>query len=250
MVVMFTFTHMKMNVKVFGFLFLMVSLWSCNELQKVSNVVNENIEKYGGTLSTTDIISGLKAALDKGTGTSISSLSANGGFAKSVYRLAIPQEAQNVSAKLRQYGMGKLVDDFEAKLNSAAESAVPAAKTIFVNAIKSMTIEDARGILQGGSGAATSFFERKTRQSLYTAFYPKVASVLDNSGTTKYWTDIVSNYNKLPGTNNLNEDLKDYTSKKILDALFDSIRKEENNIRQNPAARTSEILKKVFGSQN
>lgn len=242
---------MKIFSKLLAFFVLSISLFSCHELEKVAKVVNENLEgAYGSTLSNSDIIGGLKAALEKGTGTSISSLSANGGFSKSIYKLAVPEKAKVVGDKLRQYGMGKLVDDFETKLNSAAESAVPAAKSIFVNAVKGMNFQDAMGILKGGNGAATSFFQKTTRQNLYKAFYPKISGVLNNSGTTKYWTDVTSNYNKLPGVTKVNADLNDYACQKVLDALFDSIRKEEDKIRANPSARTTDLLKRVFAAQD
>lgn len=242
---------MKMLKNLLLLIGLSTFLFACNDLQKIANNVNKEIEKAtGGQLSTTEIVNGLKAALEKGTNTSVSQLSTSGGFSKSVYRLAVPEKAQIVGEKLRQVGLGSLVDEFEAKLNSAAESAVPAAKSIFINTVKGMSIEDAKNILQGGSGAATNFFERKTRNSLYQAFSPKLSEVLDNSGTTKYWNDVVSRYNKFPGVTKVNPDLKDYTNQKMLDALFDLIRKEENAIRANPAARTSEILKRVFAAQD
>lgn len=248
---MFIFGPMKTLSRIFTVLVFSLSLLSCHELEKVAKVVNENLEEaYGSTLSTADIVGGLKAALEKGTGASITSLSASGGFSKSIYKLAVPEKAQVVGDKLRQYGMGKLVDDFEAKLNSAAESAVPAAKSIFVNAVKGMNFQDAMGILKGGNGAATAYFLKVTRQNLYKAFYPKISGVLNNSGTTKYWTDVTSNYNKLPGVTKVNADLNDYACQKVLDALFDSIRKEEDKIRANPAARTTDLLKKVFAAQD
>lgn len=226
-------------------------LFACNDLQKIADNVSKEIEKAtGAELSTSEIVSGLKAALEKGTNSSVSQLSANGGFSKSIYRLAVPDKAKNVGEKLRQFGFGSLVDEFETKLNAAAESAVPAAKSIFINTVKGMSINDAKNILTGGNGAATQFFENKTRNSLYQAFYPKVSQVLDNSGTTKYWGDVVSNYNKLPGVTKVNADLNDYTSQKILDALFELVRKEENAIRSNPAERTTEILRKVFAAQD
>lgn len=242
---------MKTLSRIFAVLLLGMSFFSCHELEKVAKVVNDNLEEaYGGSLSNADIVGGLKAALEKGTGSSVSSLSTSGGFSKSIYRLAVPNEAKKVGEKLRQYGMGKLVDDFESKLNSAAESAVPQAQSIFVNAVKAMNFQDAMGILKGGNGAATAYFQKVTRQNLYNAFYPKISSVLNSSGTTKYWTDVTSNYNKLPGVTKVNSDLNDYACQKVLDALFDSIRKEEDKIRANPAARTTDLLRRVFAVQD
>ena len=231
---------------------LCFTLMSCKELQQIASNIEKEVSKATtqGGLSNIDIVSGLKAALEQGTGKSVSALGVNGGFSNSIYKVVFPPEAQKAADKLRQLGMGKLVDDFESKLNKAAEQAVPAARDIFINAVKGMSISDAKNILMGSNNAATKYFESKTRQKLINAFNPKVSSVLNSSGTTKYWTDITSRYNKIPGVSKVNTDLSRYTTDKILTALFDKISKEELAIRQNPAQRTSDILKKVFAAQD
>ena len=237
--------------KISFLLICLIGFTACSELNQIAKQVEKNIDEvYGSSLSNSDIISGLKAALEKGTGNSVNSLGKTGGFSNSIYKIAFPTEAQKAADKLRQIGFGKLVDDFEAKLNKAAEQAVPAAKSIFVNAVKGMTINDAKNILMGADNAATNYFKKKTSQQLINAFKPKVSSVLNSSGTTKYWTDITSKYNMLPGVSKVNTDLPQYTCEKIVDALFDKIAKEEKAIRENPSKRSSEILRKVFAAQD
>ena len=145
--------------------------------------------------------------------------------------------------------MGAQVDKAILAINRGAEDAVAFAKPIFVDAIKEMTITDALNIVKGNKDAATQYFKQKTSAKLITAFTPSVKSSLDKVEATKYYTDIVTTYNKLPTTfNKVNPDLPSYVVGKAVDALFDQVAKEEANIRANPAARATDILKKVFGS--
>ena len=124
------------------------------------------------------------------------------------------------------------------------------AEPIFTSAVKEMTLTDALGIVRGNKDAATQYFKRKTSQELITAFTPRVEASLDRTNATKYYADIANTYNRLPTSfNKVNPDLTDYVVEKALDALFDQIAKEEANIRANPLARTTEILKKVFGTR-
>ena len=145
--------------------------------------------------------------------------------------------------------MGSMVDKAILQINRGAEDAVGYAKPIFVDAIKEMTISDAINIVGGQSDAATNYFRQKTTEKLTAAFTPVIKNSLDKVSATKYYGDIVNTYNSLPTTfNKINPDLPSYVVGKAVDALFDRIAKEEANIRQNPVARTTEILKKVFGS--
>jgi len=150
---------------------------------------------------------------------------------------------------LRDLGLGKQVDKAILQINRGAEDAVAFAKPIFADAIREMTLTEALNIVRGNDDAATQYFKQKTSQKLITAFTPSVQSSLDKVSATKYYGDIVNSYNKLPTTfNKVNPDLTSFVTGKAVDALFDQVAKEEANIRANPAARATDILKKVFGS--
>lgn len=144
--------------------------------------------------------------------------------------------------------MGAQVDKAILAINRGAEDAVAYAKPIFINAIKEMTLRDALNIVRGPKDAATNYFREKTKQQLIDAFTPSVKASLDKVDATKYYGDIINTYNSFPTTfKKVNPDLTSYVVGKAVDALFDQVAKEEANIRENPVARTSDILKKVFG---
>jgi hypothetical protein len=145
--------------------------------------------------------------------------------------------------------LGSQVDKAILQINRAAEDAVGYAKPIFVDAIRQMTIADAINIIRGQNDAATQYFRDKTTDKLITAFSPIIRNSLDKLNATKFYADIVNTYNNFPTTfKKINPDLPSYVVGKAVDALFDQIAKEEMNIRENPVARTTEILRKVFGS--
>ncbi|MEO8403307.1 MAG: DUF4197 domain-containing protein [Chitinophagaceae bacterium] len=193
---------------------------------------------------------GIKEALSKGVTNAVLNLNKTDGFFGSdIYKMLLPPDAKKVETTLRSAGMGAQVDKAVLAINRGAEDAVAFAKPIFIDAIKEMTITDALNILKGGKDAATQYFKQKTTEKLIAAFMPSVKTSLDNVGATKYYGDIVTTYNKLPTTfKKVNPDLPSYVVGKAVDALFDQVAKEEANIRDNPLARTSDILKKVFGS--
>jgi len=146
--------------------------------------------------------------------------------------------------------MGAEVDKAVLAINRGAEDAVAYAKPIFIDAIKEMTLTDALNIVKGSNDAATQYFKQKTSEKLIAAFTPSVQSSLDKVSATKYYDDIVTTYNKFPTTfKKINPDLTSFVVGKAVDALFDQVAKEEANIRANPMARTTEILKKVFGGK-
>lgn len=194
---------------------------------------------------------GIKEALTKGVTSAVLNLNKTDGFFGSdVYKLLLPPDAQKIETTLRKVGMGSQVDKAILAINRGAEDAVAFAKPIFVDAIKEMTITDALNIVKGGKDAATQYFKQKTTDKLIAAFKPSVQTSLDKVEATKYYTDIVTTYNNFPTTfKKVNPDLTSYVVGKAVDALFDQVAKEEANIRENPLARTSDILKKVFGSK-
>lgn len=192
---------------------------------------------------------GIKEALSNGVLKGIGFLNKTDGFFGSeAYKLFLPPDAKKIENTLRNMGMGTQVDKAILQINRGAEDAVGYAKPIFLDAIKEMTLTDALNIVKGPKDAATQYFKNKTTQKLIAAFTPPVKTSLDKTEATKYYSDLINTYNKLPTTfKKLNPDLTSYVVGKAVDALFDQVAKEEANIRANPAARTSDILKKVFG---
>ena len=162
----------------------------------------------------------------------------------------LPPDAVKIENTLRKAGMGAQVDKAILAINRGAEDAVAYAKPIFVDAIKEMTFADALNILKGNKDAATQYFKQKTTEKLIAAFTPSVKTSLDKVEATKYYADMVNTYNKFPTTfKKINPDLPSYVVGKAVDALFDQVAREEANIRANPIARTSDLMKKVFGSK-
>ena len=170
-------------------------------------------------------------------------------FGNNAYKLFLPDDAIRIEKTLRTIGMGRQVDRAILQINRAAEDAVGYATPIFVDAIKEMTITDAINIVRGESNSATNYFRQKTRDKLLAAFAPVIDRSLVKLEATRYYSEIVTLYNNIPTTvKKINPDLTAYVVDKATMALFDQIEKEEANIRANPVARTTQILKKVFGS--
>lgn len=199
-------------------------------------------------LTNDEIISGLKEALTVGTNNSTASASKMDGYFKnSEIKIPYPPEAVKMEKKLRSMGMSKQVDDFVMSLNRAAEEAAKEAAPIFVTAVKNMTITDGMKILKGEDDAATTYLNTNTSGQLYDKFKPVVQKAIQKVKVTQYWNPLVTAYNKIPLVEKMNPDIEDYTTHKCIDGLFILIAKEELKIRKDPAARVSEILKKVFG---
>ncbi|OQP43215.1 hypothetical protein A4H97_12910 [Niastella yeongjuensis] len=220
-------------------------------LKKASSVLSKATGSTTGTgLSTDEIIAGLKDALSVGATNSATKLSAvDGFFANAAIKVLMPPEAQKVETALRAAGMGKLVDNAILSMNRAAEDASKSAAPIFVNAIKSMSISDALGILKGSDTAATGYLRGKTTAALTTAFRPIIDTALQKTSATSYWKTVFDAYNKLPLVKNkINPDLAGYVTEKSLGGMFFQVAQEEQKIRKDPAARVTDILKKVFGN--
>jgi hypothetical protein len=192
---------------------------------------------------------GVKAALSQGIEKAVAGLNKTDGFFGSqFYKILLPPDVQKAEAKIRSIGLGSQFDKAVLQINRGAEDAVGAAKPIFVDAVKQMSVTDALNLIKGGDGSVTKFFRDKTGAALITAFTPVVKNSLDKVQATAYYGDIVNGYNKIPFTKNkLNPDLTSYVVGKAIDALFDQISKEESAIRKDPAQRTTDILKKAFG---
>jgi hypothetical protein len=200
-------------------------------------------------LSEKDAADGIKEALVNGTGESVKIVSALDGYwGNPEIKIPFPAEAKDMESKLRAMGMSKKVDEFNESMNRAAEKAAIEAKNIFITAIKNMTVRDAINIVKGTDNAATMYLKNNTSPELIGKFTPIIKSSLDNVNATKYWSDLISVYNKIPLVKKMNPDLPQYVTQKAIDGLFIMIAKEELKIRKDPAARTTELLKKVFGN--
>jgi hypothetical protein len=204
-----------------------------------------------GEVSTDDVVSGLKEALVNGTSKGSDLLSARDGFYKSIYKIALPSDAQAVVSKVKMVpGFENVENDMVEKINRAAEDAAVKAKPIFLSAIKQMTVADAWSILKGEKDAATQYLTRTTRTALYSEFKPVVVESLNKFGALDYWSTAVKSYNAIPLVKKANPDVADHVVNKALDALFRTIAIEEANIRTNVAFRTSDLLKRVFAKQD
>jgi Protein of unknown function (DUF4197) len=228
-----------MNKLLFAFL-LSVCLYSCDVLSKLPT---------GTGVTENEAGEGIKEALSQGLVKAVLQLNREDGFFKdALYKVLLPPDAKKIENTLRDLGMSKMVDKAILSINRAAEDAAGFAKPIFVDAIKTMTISDAIGLVRNGDTSATHFFRVKTTDKLIAAFLPVIKSSLDKVEATKYYSDIVSTYNNFPTTlRKINPDLPSFVTEKATTALFDLVAKEEINIRQNIVARTTDLLRKVFG---
>jgi len=199
-------------------------------------------------LSNDEIISGLKEALNVGTNNASKQLSNVDGFFKDqAIKILMPEEAKKVETKLRGLGMGKQVDNAVLSMNRAAEDASKEVAPIFMSAIKGITIGDGLSILRGGDFAATDYLKGKTTTSLTEKFRPIIETSLKKVDATKYWNTVFTNYNRF-SNEKVNTDLVAYVTEKALYGLFHQVGLEEQKIRKDPAARVTDVLKKVFAN--
>jgi hypothetical protein len=204
----------------------------------------------GNGLSSDDIVSGLKQALSQGTQKSTDKLSAADGFFKdAAVKILFPPEAEKVERTLRSAGFGAKVDETILDINRAAESAAKSAAPIFLGAIKNMSVQDGLGILRGTDTSATAYLRKSTVAQLIAAFRPVIEDALQKAGATQAWKSVFDVYNKNPFAKKVNTDLPGYVTLKALDGIFFYVAREEKNIRQNPAAQATDLLKKVFGGK-
>lgn len=218
--------------------------------QQINQTLGDVLEAgtAGGSPTTSEVAAGLKQALEKGTLTGTRQASQeNGYYGNPRLRIPFPEDVQKVETRLRQLGFGNQVDEFILTLNRGAEKAAIEAKPIFIDAIRQMTIQDAWDILRGEEDAATRYLYRTTGGQLEAKFRPVISDALKSTSATKYYSDLVSTYNRIPGVADVNPDLESYATEKAIDGLFILIAEEEKNIRENPVARTTELLRKVFG---
>jgi Protein of unknown function (DUF4197) len=204
----------------------------------------------GSIADDAKVVSGLKEALSVGTANAVAATSkVDGYFANQAIRILMPEKVRKVADVLGKVGYRKEVDDFVLSMNRAAEKAAPRAKTYFVEAIREMTFEDARKILEGGDTAATEYFRGKTQKKLYDEFRPAVSASMDEVGVTRSYKKMVGKYAALPLAGKAESvDLDHHVTTEALDGLFFVLGQEERKIRTDPAARVTDLLKDVFGA--
>lgn len=245
--------------KLVGFI-LIISIVGCTELEQIVNSLPDSQTSSGPT--QTEIIKGLKEALSVGTDTAVNSLSAlNGYYKDDVVKILLPEEANVIVDNISKIPGGEnLVDKVILSINRAAEDASKEAAPIFKQSIRSITISDALGILNGADNAATMYLRETTYNQLFNLYQPKIKSsvnknLVGNISTADAWNELSGAWNrfatsmvgKIGGYEPVNINIEDYLTNKALDGLFIKIAEEEKQIRKDPVARVSEILKKVFG---
>ena len=228
-------------------IFSILILSACAELQGIADSVYE--ESQG--ISETQIGSALKQALQMGIDEQVSKLTSEDGFYKNdMVKILLPEELQKVDNTLRKIGLGDLADEGLKLMNRAAEDAVKEATPIFVNAVKDMSITDAKNILMGNNRAATQYLEQKTEDELYQKFYPQVEQSLGKVGADQIWTTAINQYNALPLTEDVEPNLSEYVTQEALEGVYTMIAVEEAKIRSDIGARTTDLLRKVFALQD
>ena len=202
------------------------------------------------SLTEDEIVDGLKEALRIGTGNAVQQVSKIGGYYDNPdIRIPLPEPVKKAENLLRLSGLGSQVDAFEKSMNRAAERAAPEAKSLFWDAIKKMTFSDAKKILNGRDNEATLYFEEKTSDRLGALAKPIVHDAMAEVGVTRTYQQLDAKVRTVPFAGNLNFDLDQYVTDRALGGLFFMLAEEERKIREDPAARTTELLKKVFGNR-
>jgi Protein of unknown function (DUF4197) len=217
-------------------------------LESLQKDTTEDTNQTGLTLN--EISKGFKEALQLGTGKVVSQLGEMDGFnADTNIHIPLPEKLNTVKSMLTQVGMSHLLSDLELKLNRAAEAATPKAKAIFLQSISDMTFEDVKSIYNGPENAATQYFQEKMSPLLGEEMRPIVKDSLSEVGAIKAYDNVMDNYKSLPLVPDVKANLTDYVITKGMDGIFYYIAREEAAIRQNPAKRTTDLLKRVFGTK-
>jgi len=236
------------NMKKLTIIMMMAFLaTSCSELQTIAEQAMEEPQ----TITNSQIKDGLKQALQKGVDQQVSKLTKQNGFYKNdKVKILLPEELQKVDDGLRKIGMGNIADEGLKLINRAAEDAVKKATPIFIDAIKNMSITDAKNILTGSDDAATNFLKNNTSNKLYQEFYPVVESSFQDVGADQLWTSAINKYNKIPLQEKVDPDLSKYVTNQAMSGVFKMIAVEEKEIRNKLSSRTTDLLKRVFKLQD
>ena len=229
-----------MKIAIFRWLAAIVMLYALNAFAQLPSLAS---------LSNQDAVAGLKAALDKGTQVAVDRLSKeNGFFGNDKIKIPLPDSLKRVENALRTVGLGRQADELVLRMNRAAEAAVPEAKALFVGAVKQMSVQDAKGILQGGNDAATQYFRKTTGVPLEQRFLPIVKKSMGKVKIAEIYDQYAGRAAQLGLINKEDVNLENYITRKGLDGLFAVVAEEEARIRANPIQETSNIIKKVFGA--
>lgn len=233
---------MKQRISI---LLMSFTLFTCGELQDVIGGMPQ------GGITPAEMASGLRQALDFGIDRQVSKLAQTDGFFKNeLVRILLPQELQKVDKSLRDIGLSSLADEGLKVLNRAAEDAVKEATPIFVEAVKGITFNDAKNILLGNDTAATDYLSGKTQSALYAKFNPVIKNSFNKVGADDIWENLITKYNSLPLTADVNPDLTDYVTNEALKGVYTMIAIEEKEIRNSIASRTTDLLRRVFAIQD
>jgi len=240
-----------MKMKIALVFVILAAGFNTSNAQFLKNLENKaGIPASGGSFTPDEAGQAIKEALTKGITHGVDLVSVTDGYFKNPkIKIPFPPDAQKVENGLRSIGLGNKVDQAIESFNHAAENAAKAATNIFINAIKQLNINDAVSLVNNQQqDAATQFLKRTTTDQLVAAFKPSIKDALDKAGATKYWSDIMTEYNKIPFHAKVETDLPEYVTRKAIDGLFIMVAQEEAKIRKDPAAQTSALLKKVFGN--
>ena len=221
-------------------------LTSCNELQQVVN----NLPQGAPGISNLDMANGLRQALDVGINKQVSKLTKTDGFFKNeLVKILLPEELKKVDKALRDIGLNKLADEGLKILNRAAEDAVGTATPIFINAVKNISFNDAKGILLGNDNAATNYLKSTTQTQLLSSFEPVIKNSFAKVGADDIWNNLITKYNAIPFTKKVNPNLTNYVTGEALKGVYKMISVEEKEIRTKVSSRGTDLLKKVFALQ-
>jgi Protein of unknown function (DUF4197) len=221
--------------------------------QSVGHAQLEELAKRVGLsssgLTESKAASGLREALQVGTTNAVKITGKpDGYFGNQAIKILMPSNLRALERGLRAIGYGPKIDDFVLSMNRSAEAAAPAAKKIFLDAILAMSFDDSRRILSGGNTAATEYFKDKTTGHLTEVFEPVVKKTMEQNGTARQYNALLDQYKSIPFAKSQNLDIDHYVVTKALEGLFYELAEQEKQIRQNPAARTTSLLKEVFGN--
>ena len=230
-------------------IFLLLTLGACAELSPYLQT-GADVAGAAGYNNQATLVRGLKEALELGSVRAATQLSAVGGYSNSsLYRIRLPEELDSITSNLRRFGLGNELDRVEALMNQGAEKAAVEAKTVFVDAVRNMTVSDALGIVRGNDTAATDYFRQQTESNLRVRYLPIIKANLQQIGFYDQYQQFLGAYNQLPLANKPNLDLEQHVLNKSLDALFKQVAVEEKLIRQDPIGRGSALIASVFGGQ-
>jgi hypothetical protein len=228
-------------VAVFVILFSVPAHAQLDEIEKRMGV------NVGPGLSESKVASGLKQALQVGSENAVKIVGKpNGYFGNPAIKIEMPKDLHLLESGMRELRFGPKIDEFILSMNRSAEAAAPAARKIFIDAILAMTFEDAKRILSGDNTAATEYFKQKTTGQLTDAFTPVVKKTMGENGVVRQYDALTEQYKNIPFAKSQSLDIDHYVVSKALDGLFHELGEQEKQIRTNPAARTTDLLKEVF----